>query len=183
MNFKNIALIMLLLPAISYCKSTEAHIKELEETQFQKELELSNLGEMIAKRDILLRSFNTEVSDLSFHLQMREIARLEEDNGGKELSDEERNQVADSLRKSINEFDISVGAAYENMNIPDGMLSEGLFNKEGSEDIKELQSKRFFQLRCTFERELIIKLVKRYEKCMQELTKINQELTNLKNRS
>lgn len=60
MNFKNIALVVLLLPVASYSKSTETRIKELETFEYQAELKLSDLGEKIAKKNEFINELNSQ---------------------------------------------------------------------------------------------------------------------------
>lgn len=60
MNYKNIALIALLLPIASYSKSTEVRIKELKEFYEKKGLELLDIGEKIAERNDFVNSLRKD---------------------------------------------------------------------------------------------------------------------------
>lgn len=181
MNYKSIALIAILLPVtvMSYCKSAEARIKELKDAQFKKELELSDLGEIITKKDQILNSFDDDSQYLLRLLINRKKAKIEEKNDGKKLSKEEEKQLAEELRNSVNEFLHVFGAAYkEHRNVAD-MITNGMFHEDDIKGLKELESLKFFLIKSAFERSLIMKFIDKYKICLQELIKINQELANL----
>jgi hypothetical protein len=164
----------------SYGKNIETRIKELKEARLQKQLEISSLGETIAKKNEILSAFTEESQYLLRALIKRKKAILEAKNGGITLSSEEEKQLAAELRNSTNEFLCTVYAAYENANNIEGMLVNGFFDEDNPEGNKLFESLKFFLIKSTFERDLVIELVKKYEVCIQELIKINQELDSLK---
>ena len=181
MNYKHMILSALLLPfAInSYGKSVEARIKELQEAQFRKELELSEIGKIISEKDVFLNSFDEDSQYLLRLLINRKKTELIAKNGGIKLSKEEEKKLGEELRNSVNEFLYAVCAAYKAQKNVADIIKNGIFQEDSSNDLKELESLKFFLIRSAFERELVIKFVDKYSVCIQELIKINQELAKL----
>jgi hypothetical protein len=182
MTYKGMLLSALLAPcAIIGDNSVDIRIQQLEDEYFQKELELSRLGDMIAERDKLLSSLDSESQNLFESLKYKKIKQLEKKNDGKPLSEIEQNQLSDALQDAVNEFiNIFVATCREKKDIK-GILSEGLFVRDENAVIPEFESLRFHLIRAGVERDLIILLVKQYEDCIRKLLAIETELENLKN--
>lgn len=182
MTYKGMFLsaLTVLIPITSYTNENSARIKELEEALFEKQLELSEIGEMIAKRDELLRSFEEGYQDLFTSLVEKKVTQIETNNDGKELSKDEKRPIAQELLNSINRYTYAVYEAYLGKETIKNMLTDGLFNQDDLDGCPEFESLKFFLIRCTFERGLVVKLVQKYEACIQELSTINQELDTLK---
>ena len=71
MTYKGMLLSALLTPyAIIGDNSVDIRIEQLEEKYFQKELELSRLGDMIAEKDKFLSSLDSESQNLFKSLQI-----------------------------------------------------------------------------------------------------------------
>ncbi|MDR3549987.1 MAG: hypothetical protein P4L31_01110 [Candidatus Babeliales bacterium] len=155
MNLKNIALIVLLLPIASYSNSTESRIKELREAQFQKELEISNLTEVLIKRHKSLARYKSNTSDF--------LELLRESN--------EQLKIDASLDQLIEDFKEEFDNAID---------IKQLFSKSFLESDSEVsyESLRIWTLVVTVERRLIDKLTVKCETCVKELIKINKELKN-----
>lgn len=174
MNYKNIAIIALLLPLTitSYSKSVETRIKELEEAQFKKELEISELGEIIDKR---CASLNAYKSRALYHYwkpsQEKKINDLQKKNL---LSKEECTKARSDIETSFNQFIKNTGVAFSAAKDIQQLIEKEAFDQDSLEDL------RIVLLRVILEQHLIEKLVEKFKICIQELTKINQELTNFK---
>lgn len=181
MNYKNIAFIALLLPLTiaSYGKNIEIQIKELLEDQLSKEWALSEIGEIIAKKESFLENFSEKTQALLNALTARKKAKLESQNNSK-LSDEETKKLANELRDAAYNFFHTAYAAAQGEGSIEGILTNGMFDDDIYEDNKELNALKFFLIQCAFERNLMIKLVQQYESYIQELGKINRELGKLK---
>jgi hypothetical protein len=177
-NYKNIFLSLLLLPIPTYSKSNEIRIQELKEAQFKKEIELSEIGKMITEKDELLASYDEKSQCLLSNLVDRKTALLEEKNGN-QLSREEKQHLAEALRNEVNEFLNALYKSYEEQKNAAEVITNEIFHKDNVKGFKELESLKFFLIRCAFEQDLVIKLVYKYAACLQELIKINQELTAL----
>jgi uncharacterized coiled-coil protein SlyX len=160
--------------------SNDSRIKELEQALFEKELAISNLGKMIAERDELLSSFDTDCQYLLELLTAKEIEKLEEKKGHGQLSQKEKEQIATDVRNLVNNFIFDFAKGYKNKNDLQGMLIKGLVTQEQSTDIPELQSFKFYLLRSAFERGIVVKLVKQYAQCIQELIDMEKQLDDLK---
>ncbi|MCX5922210.1 MAG: hypothetical protein NTX86_02690 [Candidatus Dependentiae bacterium] len=179
MNYKGVSLTVFLLPfaIASYGNDVKARIQELKVVEFQKERELSDLGEMIAKRDEILRSFHDDSQYLLRELIKRKTAELEVKNGVGGLSEEEKQRIADESRSFVNDFLFDFCKKCDSNENIENILSEGLVYQE--EGVKSFESLRFFLIRCAFERDFIMRLVKKYEICIQETRLIKQELKDL----
>jgi len=179
MNFRNIALITLLLPMASYGKSIEARIKELKEAQFKKELEVDGLGKMIEEKEELLRNFDQSSQLLLELLVDKKLEELKTKNNYKQLSNEEVKEFTESIRNSVNTFMNDFGFAYKDKKNIKNLLIEGLFNQDNLENIKEFESLKFFLIRCAFARGFLVKIIEKYEIAIHELISIDQELSHL----
>ncbi|MDR3550015.1 MAG: hypothetical protein P4L31_01265 [Candidatus Babeliales bacterium] len=151
MNYKNIALIALLLPIASYGNSTQARIKELKEAQFQKELEASNLFKMIMDKAESSSKYEEKAVD-SMKLLTPE----------KDVS-----EIETSLKQLMKEFESELLRAKNLKQIfKDGILNCSDYS-------------RVVLLIMVLEKRIGEKLITKYETCIEELIKINLELENL----
>lgn len=180
MAFKGIFLSVLLSPLAiaSHSGKIEMQIRKLQEMQFKKALELSNLGKMIAEKDAFLRSYKEEVFSIWLSLRSIQVTTLEE-MSGKPLSEEEIGKIGRAIEDSNNIFlykfyETEVKDAKE-------MLTKELYAEENSAFPNSFQSMKFILLRSIFEREFLVKLVDKYATCAQELIEINIKLIALKN--
>lgn len=183
---KNMLLSVLLIPATIIGKDTiDVRMQKLEEKLSQKELELSNLGKMIAEKDEFFSSFNMESQRLLRLLIDKRVKQLEEQKSGKSLSQEEKNKVAIEMQNKANEFLYKFFDALKGDKAIDGMLSEGLFQKNeiAGEAGADFESLRFYLIRHTFEQMITMHLVKKYEDCIKEYRDLLRELSNLQKQS
>lgn len=156
--YKNIALIALLLPVASYSKSNEVRIKELKEAQFQKELEISNVSEMIDKKGEFFSNYKSSALDC--------LTTIQEKN--------ESSKSEDEMENLLDQFIKNIGVEFDGSKDIKQMFKNGLDSKGNNESL------RVALLRVMLEQRLIQKLIIKYEECAQELIMINQELINLK---
>lgn len=180
MIYKSMLLSVLLVPFTMICDDTIRHerIAKLEEKFFQKELQLSQLGEMISQRDKFLSSFSEEVGSLIREIVCRQIEELEK-NSGNELSQAETDKITAEARSYADDFLYAFFVACENNENIDGMLVSGLLKQGEASIMNEFESLRFYLIRSTFERSLRVKLVKKYEDCIKEMLVIKAEIEML----
>lgn len=176
MNYKGIFLGAFLLPVVtmSYGKTVEAQIKEIEEAQLKKELEISDLGNLITERDKLLRCMQSECEQFvdEFIVDKKTKAKI----NGNILSQESVDTLIKEYVASVNEFSTDIEHALNvTYDIKDRLFNNIFYDDQ---DIKKLESLKFFLVRCTIERALIIKLVKKYQHCLQELALINKQIAH-----
>ncbi len=173
MNYKNIMLAAFLLPVTitSYGQSVETRIQKLKEAQFQKELELSEIGEMIDKKCDLLTSYKSNAFYYWKHLQEKKINELQEKN---KLSKEDCEKAIAGLEILFEECLKNIGTAFDAAKDIKRLIQNELFDTNGFENL------RLALLRVVFEQHLIEKLIVKYEACIQELIIINKELISLK---
>ncbi|MDR3549790.1 MAG: hypothetical protein P4L31_00105 [Candidatus Babeliales bacterium] len=157
MVYKSILLSILLLPVASYAKSNETRIKELEEAQFQKELEFSNLVELLNKRHKTLDYYKSNTSNL--------LKLLRKSN--------EQLKIEVPLDQLIKNFKTEFDNAID---------FKQLFEKSFIENDDEIsyESFRAWMLIVVTEKQVIDKLTVKCEICVKELIKINTELKELK---
>lgn len=180
MTYKGMLLSTLLVPfAIVGNDAADLRIQQLEEKFFQKELELSNLGKMIAERDKLLSSFSLIAHEHISVMLSREVKKAESKNGGNPLPEEEENKLKKELLGSADDFLFSFFATCEKQQDISELLTKGLFQENEILNISEFESLKFHFIQCTFERRVIFDLVKKYEDCIRELLAINAEIENL----
>jgi len=170
MNYKKIALLAFLLPVASYSQTIEEQIQELQEVQFQKELELSDIGKMISERDAFLRNGQSYIQDLLGEYKNKKKSEA----GNENLSDQE---IIAAYDKASDELIYCFDDAYKN----NGNIEQLLIDAFITKDKKEFASLRFFCSRCSIERSLIEKLVARYAKCFQEVIELDQKIIQLSN--
>lgn len=178
LNIIFLNVVLMPLAIISYSENTEMQIQKLQELQFQKALELSNLGKMIAEKDEFLRSYKEDVFSIWRSLRSMQITILEEMNS-KPLSKEEIDKVGQTIEDSNNLF---LDRFYEaEVKKVKEMLTRELYAGEKPASLDSFQSMKFILLRSIFEREFLVMLVDKYAACAQELIQINIELNTLKN--
>lgn len=177
-----LSFILLPVTITSYGNDVEARIKELEQKYFEKELEISDLGKMIAERDEILRCARQNIGILWDTIKRQKADAIARKHG-KDLSEEEFEQVGIIMQASLNEFVkqfvVALGANQEIK----GMLTKGLYDQENIDSATSFESARFILTRAILEHMLLEKLVAKYEACVEELIKFSRELTALKNRS
>lgn len=166
MNYKNVLLGVLLVPFSMMGNNSTVYKKQLEENLFQKQVELSNLGAMIAEKSEYITSIGGKITEL-VGLKFNEKAKqLEEKKGGQSLSQEEQAQIYAELRYEIDDFYKNFEIAYQGKHSIVGILMNGLFQDDS------FQLLEFCVLRCVFEQEILKSLVQKYEKHIEELVTI-----------
>lgn len=176
MNYKKTFLSLLLVPLAVIGDTT--NMKQLEKKLLQKELELSNLGTLIAEKDKMLASFELEIQYIFTAVIDKKVQQLEE-KSSKPLSREEREKLAKELQNTALEFVRVFCADYQNQKAVSGILSKGLIQVDSNGDFLEFESLKFYLIRCAFERPLLRHLIAEYEHCLQELRAIQNEITAL----
>lgn len=156
MIYKSILLSVLLLPISSYSKSTETRLKELKETQFQKELESSNIFKMSIDKAELLDKYKENA-----------LNNLKLSNPEKELF-----EIEALLNQLIDDFESELTKAKNLKQI----FKNGIINSSSSHS----DALRIALLLVVLEKRIIDKLGIKYEACVEELIKLNVELENLK---
>jgi len=183
MTYKSILLTLFLVPFSMVGKDTKnTRIQELEEQISEKELELSNLGNMIAQKDEQLLAFHSDVRTLLNFFTSKRIAMLEKQNDGKALSSEDEDKIAKELGKQADEFLYKFWNALKDNKSITGMLTKGLFQGDINPDIfdvEEFESLKFYLIRRIFNQLAIIRLVKKYEACITEYRALLNELIDL----
>jgi len=174
MMHKIILLSALLLPVASYGKSTQARIKELKEVRFQKELELSEIGEKIADKDYLVTSIKKDYSNLLLELMKSKKQECFEKKGSKEPSNEEAETIRKSVTDPIELFLNNLLSAIKEQKKINKVLVKELFDESGT-----FITIRFLLMRIMIETNLLESLVGKCEECGQMLIDIDQELATL----
>ena len=129
----------------------DLHINNLNDAQLKKVQELSEISKQIAEKHALLESWNQQIASL-FN------------------SDEEASSISEeSLANFIQEFE----KAFCEKKDVNGVLSAKF--SASTEDYK-FNFLKTFLIRRYFERLLVANLIQRYEKCLQELTEIDDNL-------
>ncbi len=172
---KNIFLIMLIVPLVSVCENIVPN--DLQERYFKKELELSELGEMISRQDSFLSSFSEEVTNLIDYSAAKKIAELEAKKGGKPLTEEEKKQVAVAIKKWADDFLYEFFEKCEKNENIEGVLVKGLLKQGDISD--QFEALRFYLIRSTFERSLRMRLIQKYEDCINEMIRLKAEIDAL----
>lgn len=132
------------------CINIQTRIRELEEIQFQKEREISELNEMITEK---MNVFDCYKSNALDYLKSENDVALKENS---------------SLDQLIENFKTE----FDNTKNITQMFKEGL--KDSHEMV------RIALLRVILEERFIEKLIVKFEACVQELIEINIELIDLK---
>jgi len=156
MIYKNIILSLLFAPLVmAGNNANNTKINELKEAQFQKEYEISNLSEMIAKKSSSFYDYKSNALD---HL------KCEYDVSSKEKV---------SLDLLFNQLIEDLEIEFDHTNNIKLLLKEGLSSNNSQEMMK------IALLRVMLEERFINKLIVKIEACIQELIEINAELNNL----
>ena len=170
--YKNIALIALLLPLFGYGITKEARIKELKEAQYKKSVEIQDLVKRISDADEYIRSCVSQYHTLvdivvQKKKQANVSAKIEEQKIRLEI-EQSLQCLLDSLEK------IFLGKRAFDLD-----LINELFDQNDVDAIDSFKSLSFMCMRGATERTILTGLVVRYQRCLQELLNINQELNNL----
>ena len=176
MNFKNVLLSALLLPAMMCGTNNDTAIKELEEAQFKKELEISKIGKMIAEIDTQMRSFWDNHAQLLKELKNLKKAVFREENENKQLSEDEINKLSPAIEEDVSKFIDGLNKICEKqLDLNDYLIKE-LIHNDAIFTAGKFSSLKFFVLKFNFERKLLEKLVRKYGFLMNELIAINKRL-------
>jgi hypothetical protein len=163
----------LLLPFTmnSYGKSIEAKVKELQEVQLKKEIEISEISDLIAKRYASFEHYNENALYFWRSVQEKKTEWLQRNDvlskNGQQADQAEMEELFDHFFKTI---DADFNAAKD----IEKLIEEVSFDQESFDTI------RISVLRVVLEKRLINKLVLKYNALIQELIKIDQELITLK---
>ncbi len=170
MNYKTIFLTMLFVPIAAMGRNTvDTRIQRMEENIFQKQLELSKLGALIAEKDKLLSSLKSESHDVFRLIIDKRMRALGQKNDGNALAQEEEAR----LYKELDIFYTNALMTYKNKKSVEGILVNGLFQED------EFQSLKFYAIRYAIEQAILKSLVKKYEIHIQQLIALDTELENL----
>lgn len=172
-NYKCMILSAFLLPFAvnSYGKSAEVCIKELQETQFKKELEISDLSDLIAQRYASLAHYRSNALIFWTTIQEKKIEILQKKNA---LSKEECIKAQSEIEILFDQFIKDFGAAFNATKDIKQLVERVSFDQESFETL------RIALLRVVLEQRLIDKFTLKYEALIQALIKIDQELANLR---
>lgn len=152
------SMLLLSMTVMSHDNNVEARIKELEEIQFNKELEISNLNELIVKKS---KSFGFYKDRASYYLR---LVRKESESSKPE----------ESIEQIITNFDIE----FENAQDIKQLIETSFVSLDPNNSYESFQ---IWTLFAVLELRLMLKLLSNYEARVQELIKINAELTHLRN--
>jgi hypothetical protein len=159
-----------LVSAVSYSCGNHKQIKELEEAQFNKELEVSNFSNLIAEKVDRFADYKMIAKNYWKSLQEKKATQPKSSgsltkNGDFRPVDE---SMFDDLMKNIKE------AFSKGINV-DFLIKKDLVCLDAFKDL------RLVLLRVVIEERCIEKLIIRYESLIQELNNIDKELTELRN--
>jgi len=163
MFFKNIFLCALLVPFAVAGQVTDINtrIQELKRARVEKELELSELNEIISKKEQVIDQITT--SGVAVYMKVLKL-----------LSDQQKKQAFEAevvaLERALDEIFISKS------NINAFLAKEWINADENKEEILRIKCA---VIRCKVENSFLENLSKRYETCLCELFEIDQELNNL----
>jgi hypothetical protein len=174
MAYKGIILGVTLLTPIATATclgaaAVEQKIQQLKEQRYQKELELSDLGEKIAEKQALLKAlyieactaYNENISDLN--LKDQELEK-------------HTNETNEAGNKILTTFESKVRAK----ELIKGFLLHELIDNE--KDIPgDFNAINFWFLRAQLEHDLLEDLIGHYEDCLKELFEIKSEIKTLSN--
>lgn len=159
----------LLIPAtfITYGQNIDAQIRELKNSRFEKQLELSDLGKRIAEKDELLHSIALGARNFFTELIKK-----------KELNEQEAKEFGRALNTSLENFEKALDEAIiVKKNVKQFFVKELL--KENNKKVEDFETFKFAIIRITLERNLMKTFVEQYEDCQQELIEIDQKLADL----
>lgn len=176
--FRKVSFVFLLsFVAFSFCYGGkhDKRIKELEEAQFKKELELSELGEIIDKKYSSLDLYKTHLLNHYWtpSQENKSIVLQKQNESLKTGCIKSRSEIEGSFDRFLKE----VGTAFNSAKNIRSIIEEEKLDQINIEDF------RIVLLRVILEQNILEKLVEKFEISIQELTKINQELTILKKKA
>lgn len=176
MIYKSILLTLLLVPfTMADNNPKNMRIKELEETISQKELEITNLGNIIAQKDELLDEQKSDWRNRIELIIYQRVQQLEKQNDGKSLSQEDQNKVEAETRKKAVEFLDTFFDVLNSGKEIKGMLTDSLFQ----DDETSCGLFKFYYVRLALDMQIIFDLVKKYENCIKERNMLRNELIDL----
>lgn len=182
MNFKNIALIALLLPVASYGKSTEARIAELKEARFQKRLEINKIEEMIDECKNFFRNVGNEYNKTLERAVTVKNGQIILD-GGDPLSEEEIKHLRDTLDGSVDDFEECLVEAFEKQESPKLNIIAELFDEKNPYEYEMFNSLKFIQSKLFTQKALMKNLLEKYEHCLIEILQLDIEINKLEHRN
>lgn len=162
MTYKNIFLGALLVPFAIFSNSDiDAHIQELKRAQHEKELKLSEIGKIILEKEEMIDSIRSKsISVYSL------ICALLNDQEKKEFMEEVEIFEEDLDKAFIAKEDLK-------------QLFEQEFINRGKSNEDQIARVKSSIIRYKMEYNFLKGLFKNYEKCLEELIKINIELDSL----
>ena len=144
---------------VSYHPSSEMRIKELKELHFQKQLQLSDIGKMIADRDEFIRSSKEILSPVFSSIKNKKIDALVKKNG--KVSQEEINKIEEEIENS-NDFFLKKYYESDHKDIKEVLMTE-LFDQESiNTSFTSFESLRFTLLRIIMEHSFLLNLTEKY---------------------
>jgi hypothetical protein len=172
MNYKHILLCTLLVPVtftIYGQESNEQKIQELEKSLNKKTNEISKLGKKIYKKKKILDKMAKDIQ-----LSVEELCI--------NFDQKEREQFSKTYYESLNKFLLNFCIIMRNnstgkINIAGFLVQELTKNK--TDNTNYFNSDKFAALRRLIEFHFLLKLIEKYEQCLEELDKIDQELNML----
>ncbi len=153
----------------------DGQIEELKEKIYQKELEIFNLGNMIEEKDKHYSMLKLEIrKNIEAMIDVR-LEQLKKQNNGKSLSQEDKDRIDAEVRKKLKEF---VKNFFDAVN--DGKKIKGILEANPfQQDKADYGFFNFYLIRSIFDYQFILGLINQYENCIQELSKLKNELTEL----
>lgn len=156
MIYKSLLLTLFLVPfTMTNNNLQNARIQELEEAQFQKECEISELNKMIVEKNSSFHFYKSNAYDY--------LASMDNSDS--------------KAKASLDQLITSLKAEFDNTKNITLMFQEGLSSNDSYEMV------RIALLRVILEERFIEKLILKFEACIQELIEINIELMNLKRKN
>ena len=174
MNYKGMILIALLLPVLCHSQTKADRIKELEDRQWEKVLEVKELERKITNSHEFIGYFRHNYIEQMDYAAKRKL-RASKDS----TSDEEQKK---NIRNENNVITKRLHRAIYGKDTFDYDLTKELFADEldGREELDDFCTLKFFFLQITTERLVLKHLVASYQKRLGELCAIGQELATLK---
>ena len=161
MTYKGMILSALLVPfTIIGNDASDTRIQQLKNDLHAKELELSELSQMVEEKQAWIDSI-TERQHAFYAMVSNIIGKEEKDALKKELND---------FQEQVDKLDFSKG------DILNFLKSYALNNIKGSMEFERMKS---WCIRYNAEYHLLNNLIKRYEQCLQEFIALEIELKNL----
>lgn len=166
------ALVALLLPALCYSQTKEDRIKELEDRQLEKVLEIRKMGKKIT----LSHEFIDHLKNNARTQTAYAIRRASKS------SDADKKQIEKNILKRSDVLANHLDGALWGKGAFDYDLTQELFANEldGLNEIDDFETLKFFNLQAAIERLLLKRFVSSYQERLYELCAIGQELATLK---